>query len=158
MTVTLKREAACHNDTPDSTNYDQCTVFCVCSSVLLTLTWSRPCALGSRWFQKGAALASVPLQEASPKPGASSARRLLLEVEGPSSSEHDSAVSLEDRSFFLAGPGTEGTPRNPLVLGVFSREASSLMDAVVLGWGGEDSSSAPHSLPSPGPWGSVVRR
>ena len=99
-------------------------------------------------------MASVLRQEAGPRPGASRARRLLLEVEGPSSSEHDSPVSLGDSSRFLAGQwAPEALRRSPLGLGVRVRPEGGAA-WVALRSGGEDSSPASHSVASPGSRGS----
>lgn len=110
-------------------------------------------AEGSRWFQKGAPLASVLRQDASPSPGANSASRLRFDVDGPSSSEQDSPVSLEDRSLFFTGQELDD-PASPFAsTGVFSRELSPLEqeeEVLVSDGGGEDSKVAPHSTASAG--------
>lgn len=97
--------------------------------------------------------------EAGPSPGANNDSLLLLDVEGPSSSEHDSPVSLGDKSLFLAGQCPPENKRWPLVLGVFSTEARPLEDEeaawVALLSGGEDSSPTSHSVASPGSCSSV---
>lgn len=128
--------------------------------LVLVLTLGRSQAGGSRWFQYGAALASVLRQEAGPRPGASSDSRLLLDVEGPSSSEQDSPVSLGDRSLFLAGQWPPGGRRWPLELGVFSQDARPLEEEEEAAWvalrsGGEDSRPTSHWVASPGSCSSV---
>lgn len=103
---------------------------------------------------------SVPRQEALPRgvPSVTRAMRLLLEVEGPSSSEQDSPVSPGDSSFFLAGQGApEGPGRRDPLLGVFSQEGrpTAGQEEAAVGWvalrsGGDDSRPAAHSDASPG--------
>lgn len=97
--------------------------------------------------------------EAGPSPGASNDSLLLLDVEGPSSSEHDSPVSLGDSSLFLASQWPPEERRWPLLLGVFSQEARPLEEEeaawVALRSGGEDSSPTSHSVASPGSCSSV---
>lgn len=104
-------------------------------------------------------MASVLRHEAGPSPGASSDSLLLLDVEGPSSSEHDSPVSPGGNRRFLAGQWPPGDGRWPLLLGVFSQEARPLEDEeaawVALRSGGEDSSPTSHSVASPGSSSSV---
>lgn len=107
---------------------------------------------GSRWFQKGAPLASVLRQDANPSPGANSASRLRFDVDGPSSSEQDSPVSLEERSLFFTGQELDDPDTRPFAsTGVFSRELSLLEEKVfVSAGGGEDSKVVPHSTASAG--------
>lgn len=107
---------------------------------------------GSRWFQKGAPLASVLRQDANPSPGANSASRLRFDVDGPSSSEQDSPVSLEERSLFFTGQELDDPDTRPFAsTGVFSRELSLLVEEVfVSAGGGEDSKVVPHSTASAG--------
>lgn len=109
-------------------------------------------AEGSRWFQKGAPLASVLRQDANPSPGANSASRLRFDVDGPSSSEQDSPVSLEERSLFFTGQELDDPDTRPFAsTGVFSRELSPLEEEVfVSAGGGEDSKVVPHSIASAG--------
>lgn len=109
-------------------------------------------AEGSRWFQKGAPLASVLRQDANPSPGANSASRLRFDVDGPSSSEQDSPVSLEERSLFFTGQELDDPDIRPFAsTGVFSRELSPLEEEVfVSDGGGEDSKVVPHSTTSAG--------
>lgn len=124
-------------------------------SFLLSLRFTLVCSLaeGSRWFQKGAPLASVLRQDANPSPGANSASRLRFDVDGPSSSEQDSPVSLEDRSLFFTGQVLDDPDSRPFAsTGVFSRELSPLEEEVVFvsAGGGEDSKVVPHSIASAG--------
>ncbi len=123
-------------------------------SFLLSLRFTLVCSLaeGSRWFQKGAPLASVLRQDANPSPGANSASRLRFDVDGPSSSEQESPVSLEERSLFFTGQELDDPDTRPFAsTGVFSRELSPLEEEVfVSAGGGEDSKVIPHSTASAG--------
>lgn len=115
-------------------------------------------AEGSRWFQKGAPLASVLRQDANPSPGASIASRLRFDVDGPSSSEQDSPVSLEERSLFFTGQELDDPDVRPFAsTGVFSRELSPLeeeeeeeQEVFLSDGGGEDSKVVRHSTASAG--------
>lgn len=92
-------------------------------------------------------------QDANPSPGANSASRLRFDVDGPSSSEQDSPVSLEERSLFFTGQELD----DPDIwlfasTGVFSRQLSPLEEQKVFvsDGGGEDSKVVPHSTASAG--------
>lgn len=101
-------------------------------------------------------MASVLRQDANPSPGANSASRLRFDVDGPSSSEQDSPVSLEERSLFFTGQELDDPDiRLFASTGVFSRVLSPLeeeeVDEVfVSDGGGEDSKVVPHSTASAG--------
>lgn len=108
---------------------------------------------GKRWFQNGAPLASVLRQDANPSPGANSASRLRFDVDGPSSSEQDSPVSLGERSLFFTWQTVDDPNIRPFAsTGVFSGELSPLEEEVVFisDGGGEDSKLVPHSTTSAG--------
>lgn len=108
---------------------------------------------GNRWFQKGAPLASVLRQDANPSPGANSADRQRFDVDGPSSSEQDSPVSLDERSLLLIGQVVDDPDVKPFAsTGVFSTELSPFEEEKVFvsDGGGEDSKLAPHSTASAG--------
>lgn len=102
-------------------------------------------------------MASVLRQDANPSPGANSASLLRFDVDGPSSSEQDSPVSLEERSLFFTGQELDDPGiwlfASP---GVFSRELSPLEEeeeeekVFVSNGGGEDSKVVPHSTASAG--------
>ncbi|TNN37279.1 hypothetical protein EYF80_052560 [Liparis tanakae] len=111
--------------------------------------------------------------EAGPSPGANKDSLLLLDVEGPSSSEQDSAVSLGGSNRFLAGQFPPEERRWPLLLGVFSQEARPLEDeeaawvalrsvaggvkSVDISPGLPASASVPHSTKGGKPVGVCVR-
>lgn len=103
---------------------------------------------GNRWFQKGAPLASVLRQDANPSPDANSADRLSFDVDGPSSSEQDSPVSLDERSLLLIGQAVHDPNVRPFAsTGVLSTELSPFEEEKVFvsDGGGEDSKLALHS-------------